>query len=388
MKKFILHIVLVFISLELPAQTIQWEKLINYLPNQEVINSLDQSSDTTIVFCTTNGLNTSFAKAKLNGDTLWKKNKNVNTCYGVDRIAYFRNGELMHFGNKNVGSCSEVNFLFQKLSADGTVISSWDYGDSGVQNGLTNFAFLPEGGFLASGLRESSFDYYLSLMKLDSLGNKLWHKKYRDGASTSDVVINRKGNYLLRASAADQPFLSVYHHYFLEVNPNGDSVRSKYLIVHADSVDEDIYYAGNWGMIQNEDGDYVFTLSIDSVQTRLGTILDRYIAVVMMDTLFNIKWRLYLNKGTGGLYYPTRIIELRDSTYVFISINTQPESNQFFFYKISKTGQVLSQKTFTSSICSKVKINEIKLLADSSLIISDHIYFLGSNLIRQIISPI
>jgi hypothetical protein len=123
-------------------------------------------------------------------------------------------------------------------------------------------------------------------------------------------------------------------------------------------------------MLQNEDENYVFTLWIDSVANRGGTALDTYAAVVMMDTLFNIKWKLYLNKGTGGAFYPTRVIELKDSSYVLVVMNTQPYSSIFHYYKISKTGQILGHKTFTSSICNKVHSTEIKVLSDGSLLVS------------------
>jgi hypothetical protein len=366
MKKLV--ILLLLISLNSFSQTLVWEKLIDYFPSsQEEIYSIDQDSDSTFIFCSSNTQNTAIARAKLNGDTLWKKNTNIISGLNYERVAPYHNNTFMHFGNKWTGS--QRNFLFQKLDSNGNIISSWDYGDSGVNNTLENYALLPDGGFLASGRRPSTYYDYLSLMKLDSSGNMLWYKKYRDISGTTDVIVNRKGNYLLSASTGDQIFGTVYHPYFLEVTPDGDSINSKYLIVQADTVDEKRTWT-KWGMLQNEDGNYVFTITIDSVQQKGGTILDQYAAVVMMDTLFNIKWKLYLNKGTGEQFYPSRVQELRDSTYVLVVFNTKTYTNQFFYYKISKTGQILDQKIFSSSVCSKVHTSEIKLLNDSSLIVS------------------
>jgi Secretion system C-terminal sorting domain len=265
---------------------------------------------------------------------------------------------------------SQSNFLFQKVSdSDGTLLSSWDYGDSGVKNFLHKGIVLPGGGLLASGTRPSQYYDSLTLMKLDSSGNMLWYKKYRDISWTTDVIVNRKGNYLLSATCGDQIVSPILHPYFIEVSPDGDSINSKYLIVQADTVNEQ-KNNWTWGMLQNEDGDYVFTISIDSVDKKGGTLLDRYAAVVMMDTLFNIKWRLYLNKGTGGAFYPSRVIELKDSSYVLIVMNTNPYSNTFYYYKISKTGQILDQQTFTSSVCNAVHATEIKVLNDGSLLVS------------------
>jgi hypothetical protein len=385
MKTAVQVIFLLLLSFNSFSQTLVWEKLINYFPSsQETIYSIDQDSDSTFVFTTSNVGNTAIVKSKLNGDTLWKKNTNVGTCINAERIAPYRHGQLIHFGNKTTNCMVGVNFFFQKLSdADGTVLSSWEYGDSGVQNFLNTGTILPDGGFLASGQRQSTYYYYLALMKLDSSGNMLWYKKYRDDSWTTDVIVNRKGNYLLSASTGDQIVSPVLHPYFIEVSPDGDSINSKYLIVHADTVNEQ-KNMWTWGMLQNEDQNYVFTISIDSVQQKGGTVLDRYAAVVMMDTLFNIKWKLYLNKGTGGAFYPTRVIELKDSSYVLVVINTQPYDNTFYFYKISKTGQVLDQKIFSSSVCSQVHATEIKLLNDGSLVVSGNCYDLENGYIARI----
>jgi hypothetical protein len=372
MKIAVQVIFLLLLSLKSFSQTIAWEKLIDYLPNVPNVYSVDQDSDSTFVFTCNNVVNTAIVRMKLNGDTVWKKNTNISSCWNEERIAAYRNNTLMHFGNKSTNCMTQINFLFQKVSdSDGTILSTWEYGDSGVENILENFALLPDGGFLASGMRESTYYYYLSLMKLDSSGNMLWYKKYRDISYTTDVIVNWKGNYLLSASTGDQIFGTVTHPYFLEVSPDGDSINSKYLIVHADTVNEQKPWL-KWGMLQNEDRDYVFTITIDSVQQKGGTFLDRYAAVVMMDTLFNIKWKLYLNKGTGGEFYPSRVQELRDSSYILVVYNTKPESNQFYYYKISKTGQILDQKIFTSSLCNKIYTPEIKLLSDSSLIVSGY----------------
>jgi hypothetical protein len=368
MRTAVWLVFLLLLSLKSFSQTLVWEKLIDFLPNQDVIYSIDQDSDTTFVFCGTNGFNSFFSRYKLDDDTLWKQNKNVTTCYGNELIAS-RDGKLFHFGSNNIQSCSKINFLFQELDQqNGTLLSSWDYGDSDIKNTLESYAFLPDGGFLASGLRESTYYGYLSLMKLNSSGNMLWYKKYRDLTIETGIMVNRKGNYLLKASSGDGISAPIaFHSYFLEVSPDGDSINSKYMIIQADSVDEIM----DWrGMVQNEDGDYVFGLRIDSVNMKGGTVLERYAAVVMMDTLFNIKWKLYLHKGEGGIFYPSNIVELKDSTYILAVVNTQPESNQFYFYKISKTGQILDQKIFSSSLCNKIFIRAIKPLNDGSLLIS------------------
>jgi hypothetical protein len=372
MKKFILNILVLFIFSDLSAQTILWEKLINYFPNvEDEIYSMDQDSDSTFVFsCSDGATNTFIAEANFNGDTIWKKSTNVKTHYNFERIAFYNKAELMHFGNKCMNNyCDSIHFLFQKLDNKGNIISSWDYGDPGVQNYFNNYALLPDGGFLATGWSPSTYYDYLSLMKLDSSGNMLWYKKYRDNSYDGYVIVNNKGNYLLTAIAGDSAYPAIAHTYFLEVNQNGDSINSKYLIVHADSVRE-ASNSWSWGMLQNEDGDYVFTLSIDSVQQRGGPVLDKYAAVVMIDTLFNIKWKLYLNKGTGGLFYPTRPIELKDSSYILVVMNRNPSGNSYYYYKISKTGQILDQKTISSSVCTNVHATEIKLLNDGSMLVS------------------
>jgi hypothetical protein len=370
MKIAVQIIILLLLSLKSFSQTMVWEKLIDYATKEEIY-SVDQDSDTTFVFTCPNGTSTFLVRAKLNGDTLWRKNTNVLWKYNFERIVAYKKGELMHFGSRCMNNfCDSIHFLFQKFDSNGNLLASWDYGDSGVKNELENYALLSDGGFLASGTRPSTYYDYLALMKLDSSGNMLWYKKYRDISGTTDVIVNRKGNYLLSASSGNQIFWPVvYHPYFIEVTPDGDSINSKYLIVQADTVNEE----GNpakWDILQNEDGDYVFTITIDSVQQKGGTLLDRYAAVVMMDTLFNIKWKLYLNKGTGGNYYPTRVQELKDSSYVLMVFNGKLLSNQFYYYKISKTGQILDQKIFTSGICNKLYIPVIKLLSDGSLIVS------------------
>jgi hypothetical protein len=172
MKKF--TIILLLLSFKSFSQTLVWEKLIDYFPSpQEEIYSIDQDSDSTFIFCSSNGQNTAIVRAKLDGDTLWKKNTNIISGLNGERVTPYYNNRFMHFGNKWTGS--QRNFLFQKISSlDGTLLFSWDYGDSGVNNTLENYALLPDGGFLAAGLRQSTYYDYLSLMKLDSSGNMLW----------------------------------------------------------------------------------------------------------------------------------------------------------------------------------------------------------------------
>jgi hypothetical protein len=366
MKRIILQIIFLIAGLESFSQTMIWEKLINYLPNQEVIGSIDQDSDTTFVFCGTAAGKTFFAKATFKGDTLWKKNKNVNTCYNNEHISHYQNSELMHFGSKDMdGFCNSVHFFFQKLDYNGNVISSWDYGDAGVQNILQDFAFLSNGGFLGSGLESSSNNYKASLMKLDSSGNKLWYKTFRDDTYTVDVIINQKGNYLLRGSSGNGIYPDSYHPYFLELTPDGDSIHSKYLIITTDTISE---IMASYGMIQNENKDYLFVVGIDSGQT--SSIVGQFPEVVLMDSLFNIKWKIKLMPSGTQEYYSSKILELRDSSYIIMVDNLSSSNNQFHLFRISNTGQILYKKDFASSTCSDVLINEMKILSDSSIVIS------------------
>jgi hypothetical protein len=368
MKKVILQIIFLIMGFGSFSQTLSWEKLINYLPSEEVINSVDQDSDTTFVYCGTNGAETLFLRALLNGDTLWKKHKNVSTCGNEEFLKYIGNGQIMHFGNRDVGgTCSQVNFSFQKLDENGSVLSSWDYGNIGVANYLEGFDLLADGGFLGSGYTGDN-DLKLSLMKINNLGNKVWYKTFWSPTVGGGVKVNYKGNYVLYGDAGDQPSYFVTHPYFIELSPDGDSIYSKYLIVKADTADEVMGYNA---MIQTSNNNYIFSVRLDSVQKRFyGPVLGTKAGVVLMDSLFNIKWTASLKPAGTQTYYTSQVIELKDSTYIAIVNNGNPQNLNFYLYKISKTGQVLNKKTFSSSICNGVILNEMRLMSDSSLIVA------------------
>jgi hypothetical protein len=89
-----------------------------------------------------------------------------------------------------------------------------------------------------------------------------------------------------------------------------------------------------------------------------------------MDNLFNIKWVTYLKPAGSQWYYTSKLIELKDSTFIVLVNDINPNNNQFHLYKISKTGQILNQKVIIGSACSAIHLNAMKLLSDSSLIVT------------------
>ena len=133
MKKLILNIVFLVLSLEGFSQNLIWEDIYDYSPSdQDVINSVDETLDGKIVFCSSSYSRVYFVKCDLNGDTLWRKKRKSSPYYNTNFIRQLKNGQLMHYGN---GPSSDYcTSMLSKIDMSGNILGYWNYGNVNKTN--------------------------------------------------------------------------------------------------------------------------------------------------------------------------------------------------------------------------------------------------------------
>ena len=363
MKRVILSVVFVIFSFSSFSQNLIWEKLFDYTLNgQDGIDSFDETLDSNIIFCNTYP-DVYFVKCDLNGNVIWEEKRNSDAHFSTNFIKQLKNGQLIHYGNAMVPSSGSS--ILSRMDSEGNVLGSWYYGSKNYYSDFESLVELSDGNYLAAGESwGSNASIALSLTKIDTSMKQVWRKLYNKRIEIigTSVLVNQKGNYIVYGDAAT----NTENPYFEELTPNGDSIQANIIHIKTGTTKEEM--AENAAIVTT-DGNYIIVARVDT-NDGMGNILKLYAGVVLLDTSFNIKWKCMLKPLGTQWYYTSTISQLKDSSYVVVVNNINPNNNQYFLYNISKTGQILNQKTFTSSICNAVHLNAMKILSDGSLVVS------------------
>jgi hypothetical protein len=241
----------------------------------------------------------------------------------------------------------------------------WEYG---VKNGFAAVAKiieLPNGDIISSGSKNGNF----ALLKINSAGDSIWLKDYPYQSMGNDysyeVIVNHKGNYLLGGESYS--FITgVFsnHRRFMELTPDGDTVRTRLLVLKNKNINENQTYEGE-SIIQTSALDYAFSTIIDSVNASSQTVGSKA-AISLMDTSFNLKWTTVLPYQSQDYALSTKVLELADST---LAVVITEESNKFYFFNLDRYGNILRKKTFTTALCTNLKIYSWKFFKDSSIVV-------------------
>ncbi|RYE14821.1 MAG: hypothetical protein EOP51_27600 [Sphingobacteriales bacterium] len=261
----------------------------------------------------------------------------------------------------------------QQFNENGDTTNTWaqTYTEQGWDY-PTEMVLLDNGDVLIAGLQLSP--HYFTLRRTDSLGNTFWYKKYANTSSTygTRMIQNRSGNLVLLGMTRPQP--TPWHPFLMEVNLNGDSLRSNQVVLQNLSVQEATNRVFN-NLIQTSDGGYAF-----------GGVFPNSGYIAKADSLFNLLWyyEILPRQAPSQEHVTTKIIELQDSTLLFMSKDNDPVSNAFYITRLSKYGDSISTTTIQSQVCPNGNMLPYnwQFLADSSIVIcgwcvSNHQAYIG-----------
>ena len=158
-------------------------------------------------------------KTDLNGDTLWTKTySEFTSLLSVQQTT--DGGYIIAGGGAN------AFFVCSKTDLNGDTLWTKNYGGYSIQQ-------TADGGYI---IVDSS------LIKIDSNGNLLWSKPYRDGASGYSVQQTIDGGYIVTGTSPTEFYLH-------KTDSNGDTLWTK------------TYSGGAWGcsVQQTIDGGYIVT---------------------------------------------------------------------------------------------------------------------------------
>jgi hypothetical protein len=364
MKKIISFTALfILILVRASSQNIGWEKIINYSTSPAAFNSLDITSDKKIVVAgnINSGDTAHLIKFDTTGIVIWEKLGFIGTGSGDKFIKQLKGGNLTYTSESNNGKG-----ILQKLNASGDTLPHWEYGPSGVRTSFFQTIELP-GGQLASAASFDSninFNYNFGLLRVDTSGNLIFLKEYPYGSIgadiASDLILNAKGNFVLAGySFSYATGFGTDHRKLMEINPDGDTVRTKLIVIKGNRYNENNYFSAT--LFETSEKKYVLCSSVDSLNAS-NQVVGSKAVVTLLDTNFNIIWSTFL----PGFGLPPKAKEFSDSTFVVLMADG---SNKIYFYRLNKNGNIIYSKVLSSSICSNdLAIGDLKFLEDSSIV--------------------
>jgi hypothetical protein len=365
LKNILLHIIFIFFVFQANAQSIIWEQQWTR-GNNEVPERIKINRDSTFIIsgAWSDGVifyPSFFLNIDKSGNILWDTLGRLLQTGEQDIVERPTGGYLFTASTRDIANNKSTIFL-QKISANGDTSAHINYPNNYLVTFPNKLLILPNGDYVIAGFAASTnnFNQYYFLQKIDSSGNEIWHKEYAYYAYQCDLILNKKGNFVLsgiNANIADPNF----HPYLIEVTPDGDSIGSKSIVIDDINYQEYNYHLYN-NMIQTSDGGYALSGYIDSSSYQIGFI-------AKTDSAFNLKWtylhRSPLNPIKNVL--ARKIVELEDSSIVLLG--KEDTAGKFMAVKVNKNGQFLSKKSFLSSISAYIHPYDWTFLNDGSAVV-------------------
>lgn len=377
MKPIVLFLLFICLTWNTPAQQLLWENTNNFNPDansrKEYYNNAVWWSNNELVVHGISNLYGHFLDVYQEDDGVL--NKTINGVSpklqgGAGGVYRTDNNHLLYYGL--VDNSTYFSFLIQQLTPNGDTLPRHTYGLTNNGNLALNFIedTLTKAFIVSGWSATSSASPFLSVLKTDENLTQQWFNSYpKIGLDTiiysKDMVINSTNNYVAAGS-----FLitskKYEHPYLVEIKPNGDTLRTKIIIVRNEKIREDAYKKG---FIYTADKGYIIPVAIDTFMTNT-IVADQITAIVKLDSNFNTQWVRYLTAGKNSIE-PADAIEMADSTYLVCGFETERFGKNFrqtTFFKISKDGKLLNQWNLDSKICTSYSWGHIFLPNDSSLI--------------------
>ena len=165
-------------------------------------------------------------KINRNGDTIWTR------CYGTQKDEFSfsikkLNGNYIILGNTQNPDSSESNLYILKIDDDGNLLwgkiietPAWEY--------PRDFEISENGYFVITGsIKIEGGDFNIYVLKIDSVGNTVWQKRYGGGMDDFGYSICKSENGYLVAGYTYSYGMGGSDIYILKINENGDTLWTK-----------------------------------------------------------------------------------------------------------------------------------------------------------------
>lgn len=219
----------------------------------------------------------------------------------------------------------------------------------------------PDGSYSIAGSSN-----LVSFTKLDSAGKPVFSKVLPSNSINYPLSFLRKcnGNYVVDATRR----LSIHpghaiHPILIELNPKGDTVRTRTLILENPYFAEENQFKT---LIQTRKGDFLISGGIDTI-VDMGIGSHKYF-VAKVDSHFKLKWK-YTNKGVLKDYHINKISELADSSFALLASSSS--NSNYAIIKISNAGNYISHTTYSSAFCNQgLTPFDWQILPDGSAVVA------------------
>ncbi len=200
------------------------------------------------------------------GNLIWSKTYNVpgiTDTTDAQWLELTKDGGYIMTGYYQItlnGNAYNLGYIV-KTDSKGDTAWTQKFGDDKHETFGNCISPAKDGGYIVGGYEVIDTIYYIYLLKLNSVGGKVWEKTYGDGSGTYDyllwsVVQTRDGNYIATGStdSVEDGNSGITHFWILKTDSTGDSTWE-----HAYAHDS----SGGTGITEAADGDYVACGSIN-----------------------------------------------------------------------------------------------------------------------------
>jgi hypothetical protein len=273
------------------------------------------------------------------GDTLWTK-KYGGTYWdeGHDVLETEDNGFLVLGSTDRYGPNGNEVYLIKTDSNGDTLWTKKhgryesDFGYSILKTNDNGYIIAGATYSLESGLDGSSDAY---IIRIDSLGNKLWEKIYGGPGDEGfgSILQTNDGDFLFAGSTSSFGN-GLFDIYIFKTNLNGDTLWTK---TYGDTFSD-----GADGIVATNDGGFI----IGGDTEYLGPYgLEHNILILKTDSLGNLIWEKEYNMSYADI---TRSIQpTKDGGYIIAGLTITPDKySQALLMKLDENGDSLWTRTF------------------------------------------
>ena len=280
-----------------------------------------------------------------NGDTLWTK-KFMGLGYSIQQT---EDGGYIIGGMRS--SCA---LLLRADSKGDTIWSNTFGGDKPYSSRFLSVRQTKDGGFIATGhtLVKKAGDFCLNndvyLVKVDSLGEKIWSKKYggKDGDYGYSIQQTKDGGYIVAGETRSfgEGVISVY---LIKTDSNGDTLWTR---IYGNSE-----YASGKSVRQTTDEGFIIVGSSGGI------------FVVKTDKNGNMQWEK--RYGDPCSDFGEEILQTRDFGYLIVGGTESfgPHLWDIYVIRTDSLGDALWTGVFGDSLCQYAK--SVKNTSDGGYIV-------------------
>jgi len=344
MKKqfFALVIILVCAVTVVAAQTIRYNKVYNYPSNYNFLSKSIYINDSNYV-CISNIYNgvtnhddkLSFILFDKNGNAKLSKVYQFDTTvvFGPSAVVMMKDSCIYSLNQVKHVSNNDPQLILTKFNIRGDTLWTKYFGKPQAIEVFYQLIETTDKKIVAVGVTAIAADgwskSHVTLMKIDTNGTVLWQKDYGPNGKHSygwGVVETPTHGFLISGYRSNgtntvAPFNEENDFYAIKTDSAGNAIWSKYF--GKPHIEE-----SGLGIIKCKSGGYYLIGSIDSFISTSFNYYSRFIGIMKIDEIGNVKWKLKYGKYSGNSGNRTGF-ELADGSIVSygIFVDTTPSQN-------------------------------------------------------------